>query len=155
VVVEGTGIQLNNVMGESDLHPEGFHATPPGTRVGSMMAPTLVELPDGRVLAVGSGGSERIRSALTQVVVNVVDRGLTLDDAVLAPRLHEDAGVVQAEPAQPPGVVDALAQTRPVNVWSRPSLYFGGTHGVELHPDGRVAAAGDPRRDGVGVVVDL
>lgn len=153
VFLPGTGIQLNNVMGESDLHPEGFHATPPGTRVGSMMAPTLLELRDGRVVVLGSGGSERIRSALTQVTVNVVDRGLRLEDAVLAPRVHDDGRTVQLEPGQPDGVEDALAAVRPVNVWSSPNLYFGGTHGVLLHPDGAVDAAGDPRRDGATAVI--
>lgn len=155
VFVPGTGVQLNNVMGESDLHPEGFHATAPGTRIGSMMAPTLLELRDGRVVALGSGGSERIRSALTQVLVGLVDGDRPLADALLAPRLHDDGSTVQVEPGQPPGVVDALAAVRPVNQWSGPNLYFGGTHGVVLHPDGSVEAAGDPRRDGVGVVVDL
>jgi gamma-glutamyltranspeptidase / glutathione hydrolase len=155
VFVAGTGVQLNNVMGESDLHPEGFHVTPPGTRVGSMMAPTLLELRDGRVVALGSGGSERIRSALAQVSINLVDRGLGLDEAVLAPRVHLDGRVVQVEPGQPGGVVDALAAVAPVNVWPGRNLFFGGTHAVVLHPDGRVGAAGDPRRDGAGLVVDL
>jgi gamma-glutamyltranspeptidase/glutathione hydrolase len=155
VFVAGTGVQLNNVMGESDLHPEGFHVTPPGTRVGSMMAPTLLELRDGRLVALGSGGSERIRSALAQVSINLVDRGLGLDDAVLAPRVHLDGSVVQVEPGQPGGVVESLAAIAPVNVWPGRSLFFGGTHAVVLHPDGRVEAAGDPRRDGAGLVVDL
>lgn len=155
VFLPGTGVQLNNVMGESDLHPEGFHATPPGTRIGSMMAPTLLELRDGRVVALGSGGSERIRSALTQVLVSLVDRERSLGDALLAPRVHDDGSTVQVEPDQPSGVVEALAEVRPVNLWSRPNLYFGGTHGVVLHADGAVDAAGDPRRDGIGVVVDL
>jgi gamma-glutamyltranspeptidase/glutathione hydrolase len=155
VFAPGTGVQLNNVMGESDLHPDGFHATVPGTRIGSMMAPTLLELPDGRVVAMGSGGSERIRSALTQVVVNLVDRGWSLEDAILAPRAHDDGLAVQAEPGLSEAALAGLAELRPVNVWSSRSLYFGGTHGVALHPDGRVEAAGDPRRDGVAVVLDL
>ena len=65
-------MQLNNMMGESDLHPDGFHGAEPGTRVASMMAPSLLDLPDGSVVALGSGGSERIRSALLQTVVRLV-----------------------------------------------------------------------------------
>lgn len=158
IFLPGTGIQLNNVMGEADLHPEGFHATPPGTRIGSMMAPSLLELNDGRVVALGSGGSERIRSALTQVVVNVVDRGMSIAEAVLAPRIHGDGGAVQVEPGQPDAVLAALAgvpDVDRVNVWSQPNLYFGGTHGVVLHPDGQVEAAGDPRRGGAATVVTV
>ncbi len=155
VFAPGTGVQLNNVMGESDLHPDGFHATVPGTRIGSMMAPSLLELADGRVVAMGSGGSERIRSALTQVVVNLVDRRLPLADAILAPRVHDDGRAVQVEPGLSDRALAGLAELRPVNCWSSRSLYFGGTHGVVLHPDGHVEAAGDPRRDGAAVVVDL
>ncbi len=74
VLMPGTGVQLNNMMGEADLHPGGFHGAAPGTRVASMMAPSLLDLPTvGRRL--GSGGCERIRSALLQTIVRVVDGG--------------------------------------------------------------------------------
>ncbi len=70
-VIPGTGILTNNVLGEDDLHPDGFHAAPPGLRVASMMAPTVVVGPDGATeVVVGSGGSKRIRSAITQVLVH-------------------------------------------------------------------------------------
>ena len=98
VFVPGTGIQLNNVVGERDLHPEGFHVAPPGTRVASMMAPTVMTGADGSVTALGSGGSERIRSALLQVIVNLVDREQSPAVAVGSPRVHLDDGTVQAEP---------------------------------------------------------
>ena len=82
------GVHLNNVLGEEDLSPLGFHAQPPGRRLPSMMAPTVV-LHDGVAqLVVGSAGSNRIRSALLQVIVNVVDRGLAAQAAVDAPRVH-------------------------------------------------------------------
>ncbi len=88
VVVPGTGVHLNNVLGEEDLSPLGFHVEPPGRRLPSMMAPTVV-LHDGVAqLVVGSAGSNRIRSALLQVIVNVVDRGLAAQAAVDAPRVH-------------------------------------------------------------------
>ena len=97
VFVPGTGVQLNNVMGEADLHPDGFHASAPGIRVGSMMAPTVARTADGSLLALGSGGSARIRSALACVLVAVLDRGLSLAEAVGAPRLHWDRERLQTE----------------------------------------------------------
>ena len=75
VVVPGTGIHLNNVMGEEDLNPLGFHRHPAGRRMPSMMAPSIV-MRDGEVeLVLGSAGSNRIRSALLQTIVGVVDHG--------------------------------------------------------------------------------
>jgi len=155
VMVPGTGVQLNNVMGEADLHPDGFHATTPGTRVGSMMAPMFVDLPDGRVIAMGSGGSERIRSALLQTIVNLVDHGASLAEAIATPRIHHDGRRIHVEPGVREQLSAALAALAPVNRWSRSDLYFGGVHGVMRRPDGSVEAVGDRRRDGVGRVIEL
>jgi gamma-glutamyltranspeptidase/glutathione hydrolase len=154
VLVPGTGVQLNNMMGEADLHPGGFHGAEPGTRVASMMAPSLLDLPDGSVVALGSGGSERIRSALLQTIVHLV-AGDALADAVDAPRVHFDGETTQLEHDVPDAVAAELAAHGPVNRWERASLYFGGVNAVRRHPDGRLEAAGDARRHGVGVVVDL
>jgi gamma-glutamyltranspeptidase/glutathione hydrolase len=143
-VVPGTGIHLNNMMGEDDLHPDGFHASPPGQRVASMMSPCLL-LRDGDLHAVlGSGGSKRIRTALLQVVSDRVDHGLALDDAVERPRIHWDGETLHAEPGLGPEVLAALAARAPVRSWDRLDLYFGGVHAVA--PGGE--AAGDPRRGG-------
>ena len=108
VVVPGTGIHLNNVMGEQDLNPLGFHRHPAGRRMPSMMAPTVVMLADRRSrrspiggeveLVLGSAGSNRIRSALLQTIVGVVDRGLGAREAVDAPRVHIEDGMLYAEP---------------------------------------------------------
>ena len=155
VFAPGTGIQLNNVMGEADLHPEGFSATAPGVRIGSMMAPTLLRTADGTRTALGSGGSERIRSALLCALTSLVDRGASLHDAVAAPRLHWDRSVLQVEPGQPAQVLAALRAGRPVNEWADRDLYFGGVHAVSRRPDGTVDAAGDARRAGAAEVVAL
>ena len=105
-VIPGTGILLNNMLGEDDLHPDGFHAAPPGVRVASMMAPTVVLDADGRAeLVLGSGGSKRIRTAILQVVSAVVDGGRSVEEAVGAPRLHWDTDHVEMEPGWPPEVV--------------------------------------------------
>jgi gamma-glutamyltranspeptidase/glutathione hydrolase len=154
VLVPGTGVQLNNMMGESDLHPDGFHGAEPGTRVASMMAPSLLDLPDGSVVALGSGGSERIRSALLQTVVRLV-HGDALADAVGDPRFHFDGSTSQLEPGVPDAVAQELASFGPVQRWTQSSVYFGGVNAVRRHADGRLEASGDARRDGTGAVIDL
>ena len=101
IVVPGTGVHVNNIMGEEDLSPLGFHTAPPGRRMPSMMAPTVVLRDDEVELVVGSAGSNRIRSALLQTIVGVVDHGLDARAAVEAPRAHFEDGLVYAEPGVP------------------------------------------------------
>ncbi|MGC1853101.1 MAG: gamma-glutamyltransferase, partial [Solirubrobacterales bacterium] len=92
VLVPGTGVILNNMLGEEDLNPLGFHAIAPGRRVPSMMAPTVVRR-DGEIeLGLGSAGSNRIRSAIVQTVVRAVEQGMAAEEAVRAPRLHFEQG---------------------------------------------------------------
>ncbi len=98
LVVPGTGVHLNNVMGEEDLSPLGFFTHPPGRRLPSMMAPTVVSAGGVPQLVLGSAGSNRIRSALLQVIVNAIDLGMDAEEAVQAPRLHDEEGTVYAEP---------------------------------------------------------
>jgi gamma-glutamyltranspeptidase/glutathione hydrolase len=151
LVVPGTGIHVNNVMGEQDLNPLGFFAFPPGRRMPSMMAPTIVLGPGGDVeLVLGSAGSNRIRSAILQVIVGVVDHGLQARDAVLAPRVHFEDGVVYAEPGTD---VDALqASGRRLVTFRDRNLFFGGAQAVERdRVSGTVSGAGDPRRGGAAV----
>jgi gamma-glutamyltranspeptidase/glutathione hydrolase len=150
IVVPGTGIHVNNIMGEEDLNPLGFHAFPPGRRMPSMMAPTVVQSADGVELVVGSAGSNRIRSAILQTIVGVVDRGLSAGEAIEAPRLHFEDGVVYTEP----GIdVDALrAAGREVSPFRAPNVFFGGVQAVERDPrTGALTGAGDPRRGGVAI----
>jgi gamma-glutamyltranspeptidase / glutathione hydrolase len=153
VMLGDTGVMANNIMGEEDLNPhlrdrgEGGRAQhpTPGIRVGSMMAPSLLRTGEGHPpVVLGSGGSERIRTAMTQVVVDLVDHGMPLQEAVTAPRIHWDGRTVQVEPGFAPEAVAHLAAHRPVNVWEVSDLYFGGVHAVAT--DG--ARAGDPRRGG-------
>src|SRR5581483_8808065 len=98
VVVPGTGIHLNNMLGEQDLNPLGFHRHPPGRRMPSMMSPTVVLRDGAPELVLGSAGSNRIRSAILQTIIRVVDDGMAAGDAVRAPRVHFEDGVVYAEP---------------------------------------------------------
>jgi gamma-glutamyltranspeptidase/glutathione hydrolase len=147
VVVPDTGLHLNNMMGEQDLNPLGFHLHPAGRRLPSMMAPT-VAMRDGEVeLVLGSAGSNRIRSAILQTIVAVVDHGLSAQQAVDAPRVHFEDGVLFAEPGLDVG--SAAGGLRVVRFSAR-NLFFGGVQAV-LSRDGEVQGAGDPRRGGVSV----
>ncbi len=151
IVVPGTAIHVNNIMGETDLNPLGFFVTAPGRRMPSMMAPTVVLGADGTVeLALGSAGSNRIRSAILQVVVGVVDHGLDAAAAIRAPRLHVEGGVVYAEPGIDMAALERSG--REVVRFRAPNLFFGGTQAVERDPrTGALSGGGDPRRGGAAV----
>jgi gamma-glutamyltranspeptidase/glutathione hydrolase len=151
VVVPGTGIHLNNMLGEQDLNPLGFHRHPPGQRLPSMMAPTIVSRGGRPRLVLGSAGSNRIRSAILQTIIRVLDDGLHADAAVAAPRLHYEDGIVYAEPGV--DVAGIQAEGRTVVRFRERNLFFGGTQAVEMDGEGRVWGGGDPRRGGAAVVV--
>jgi gamma-glutamyltranspeptidase/glutathione hydrolase len=147
LVVPGTGMHVNNVMGEEDLNPLGFHLHPPGRRMPSMMAPSIVTREGEVELVLGSAGSNRIRSALLQTIVGVVDHGLGVREAVEAPRVHLEDEVVFAEPGieLPP-----LGEDTRVVRFGGPNLFFGGVQAA-LRRGGTISGAGDPRRGGVAV----
>ncbi len=149
-LIPGTGVIANNIMGEDDLHPAGFHTRPPGQRIPTMMTPTLV-LRDGRIrCVVGTGGSTRIRSAILQVLTNLIDHRMPLRRAVEGPRIHLEADVVQCEKEIPGSFVRDLADWGwKVNHWPKKSIYFGGAHSVGMSPAGELVGVGDPRRAGV------
>ncbi len=154
-IVPGTGLILNNILGEADLHPDGFLQGEPGKRIGSMMAPTLVLHEGEPVLAVGSGGANRIRSAILQVLLNYTDFHLNLQEAVDAPRIHFEANALQIEAGYSPAVVEKLQRWGyDVNVWPARHMFFGGAHSVGRSPSGRFEGAGDSRRSGAVVQVD-
>ncbi len=148
-VVPGTGYIPNNICGEADLHPAGFHTRPAGQRIPTMMTPLIVLRQGQTRLVSGSGGSERIRSAILQVLNNVLDYGLPLDEAVNRPRMHLENGVLQLEAGYDPAAADELETWGYcVNRWNRRSIYFGGAHSVQWQENGRLVAAGDNRRGG-------
>ena len=153
VIVPGTGVQMNNMLGEPDLNPPGKTARA-GTRLTSMMAPSIL-LEDGRPrLVVGSAGSIRLRAAIMQIVLRVVDDGLSAGEAIDAPRVHLDEDVLQLEGGIGEGVATDLEEAGyAVNRWAERNLYFGGASAVAMRAGGELEAAGDPRRGGAGVVV--
>ncbi|MEN8172194.1 MAG: gamma-glutamyltransferase [Chloroflexota bacterium] len=152
-VVGDTGICMNNMLGEADLHPQGFHKLPPGERLTTMMSPTVL-LQDGRPrLVLGSGGSSRLRGAIFQVISNVIDFKMPLAEAVHAPRIHFEEGILQLEGGISERAAGSLRQKNyTVNCWPGLNMYFGGTHAVALE-SGRWAAVGDSRRGGTGLTV--
>jgi len=152
VVVPGTGVHLNNMLGEQDLNPLGFHRHPPGRRMPSMMSPTVVLRDGAPELVLGSAGSNRIRSAILQTIIRVVDDGLAAGDAVRAPRVHFEDGIVYIEPGIDAGPLErggwAVAGFRELN------LFFGGVQAAARDANGRLSGGGDPRRGGAALVVE-
>jgi gamma-glutamyltranspeptidase / glutathione hydrolase len=155
VIIPGTGIHLNNMLGEEDLNPLGHHRHERGARVPSMMAPTVVLHDERPEIALGSAGSNRIRSAILQTILNIIDFNLKAESAVDLPRLHLERGVVEAEPGVDPRALDSLEGSGwTVARWKERNLYFGGVQAVARDPEtGEFSGGGDPRRGGAAVVV--
>ncbi|MEO0768149.1 MAG: gamma-glutamyltransferase [Cyanobacteria bacterium J06649_4] len=172
-VIPGTQIMMNNMLGEEDLNPHGFNQWPLNQRMSSMMAPTMI-LKEGKPqLVLGSGGSNRIRTAILQVISNILDFEMPLKAAVEAPRIHWENGTFHVEPGLALGlelgsdlgessfVSEALATQRVVQ-WQQSNMFFGGVHSVGTKRDVRgchdgsrqigsqqiLEGAGDSRRSG-------
>jgi gamma-glutamyltranspeptidase/glutathione hydrolase len=154
-IVGTFGFMLNNMLGEEDLASGRLDAWREGTRLSSMMAPTLILESDGAVTALGTGGSNRIRTAILQVAVALLDHAMSLDAAVEAPRLHvEKGGTVSFEPGLPEAAqAELLALGDQAHAWPERNLFFGGVHAAHRYGDGGVEGAGDPRRQGVALIV--
>ncbi|WP_017298494.1 gamma-glutamyltransferase [Nodosilinea nodulosa] len=155
-IVPGTGIMMNNMLGEEDLCPQGFHQWPTNQRMSSMMAPTIVLEAGKPRLVLGSGGSNRIRTAILQVISNVLDFGMDIEAAVNAPRLHWERGALHLEPGFDQAHIEAQGITcdDECTWWQARNMFFGGVHTVAVGADGRLSGVGDGRRGGACVVVD-
>ena len=151
IVVPGTGIHMNNMIGEFDI----ARKPRPGKRLSSGMSPSLVLRGGSPHLVVGSAGSLRLRGAVLQIVANVVGHGLAVEDAIDRPRVHlDESDVLHCEGGHDPEELDRLERMGwNVARWRSRNLFFGGAAAVTLQ-DGELAAAGDPRRGGAGVVVE-
>ncbi|WP_148615537.1 gamma-glutamyltransferase [Nocardioides rubriscoriae] len=132
MVAQGTGIWLNNCLGEQELNPRGPHATAPGTRLLSNMAPTVARHDDGSTLAIGSPGADRITTAITQVLARYL-AGAPLPHAVDHPRVHMHRA----------GRPDEVVREE-----TEPTMYYGGVGAALVRGDGHLVAAADPRREG-------
>ena len=153
-LVPGTGIIMNNMLGEEDLNPGGFHGWRTNERMSSMMAPCILLDKSGGASAFGSGGSNRIRTAILQVVSNMVDFGLSAEAAITNPRIHIETDVLNMESGFRSEAYDALGEDFPQHrLFEGTNMFFGGVHSVSVDPKGRFSSTGDPRRSGVGLIV--
>jgi gamma-glutamyltranspeptidase/glutathione hydrolase len=148
VVVPGTGIWLNNALGEVDLLRSELSDVAPGTRLPSNMAPSVARGPDGSVLAVGSPGASRITSAIAQTVFHHLCLGRSLDEAVEQPRVHAEMVGERVVIAHEPGLPEGSLKGFELRPFDRQSMYFGGAQAARRHADGSLEATADPRRAG-------
>ena len=150
ITIPGTGMILNNALGEPELNRLGLHQLSPGTRLASNMAPTTGRTTDGRVLAIGSPGADRITTALMQVLVQGCLRDADLQSAIEAPRVHVSFapdGTARVEHESDPAIELAARSLGLASTDHGPmSMYFGGVGAAYRAADGRLEAAGDPRR---------
>ena len=144
----GTGIMLNNMLGEEDLNSQGFHQWSHPMRLPTMMSPSII-MKDGKpFLIIGSGGSNRIRSALVQVIINFIVRGIALDEAIRAPRIHFEGNDLYYEPGIeifPDDIPDYIS----LHPFEEKNLFFGGVNAVTLNE-----GASDIRRGGTFEIID-
>lgn len=154
-IVGQTGIMPNNMLGEDDLNPRGLYQWDADTRLSSMMTPTIIYNADGTRTTLGSGGSNRIRTAMLQVITNLALLDWSLDDAVSAPRIHIEEDALFIEGGFTEDVLNEVIEHYPeAQVFHDLSFYFGGVHVATQGPSG-AAACGDPRRGGCARIVAL
>ena len=154
--VPQTGIMLNNMLGEADLNPHGFHRWHKNRRLSSMMSPTLLlHKQTGSQIMLGSSGSSRIRSALVQVISHLTDRGMPLADAINYPRLHLENTLLNIEHGFNADTAQQLILPKgwQKSVWQQTNMYFGGVNAVSALANTGFAAAADERRSGVVISV--
>lgn len=148
-VIPGTGIMVNNMLGEEDLNPQGFHQWHENVRISSMMSPTIVLKNNQPEIVLGSGGSTRIRTAILQVISNIIDFKMPVQEAVDSPRVHWENNVFHMEPGLTANVDTLTMPTDDQLVhWQQKNLFFGGVHTVSKTSEGLLEGASDQRRDG-------
>ena len=148
-VLPDMGIHVNNFLGEEDINPLGFHKFVPGSWMTTMMSPTVVLKGGSPVLVLGSGGSNRIRSAVTSALVNSLHFGVDLDTAVNAPRLHVEGDKLwfEADDNKPEAYDELQSRWTDASRFSGPNMFFGGVHATARLDSGLVGG-GDKRRGG-------
>lgn len=148
--IPGTDIMLNNMLGEEDLNKKGFHNWIHNQRMSSMMSPSLVINPDGSKMGLGSGGSNRIRSAISQAIINYVDFDLPPDEIVNNSRIHMENDHLDIEPGYRQEEIDKIIVPENVHkfYWTEQNMYFGGVHAVFMDEKSNIDGAGDRRRVG-------
>ena len=155
VMIPGTSIMLNNMLGESDLFPGGMGSWTPNCRISSMMAPGLLQLDNGTEIVFGSGGSNRIRTAILQVLLKISAYEIGIEDAVNHPRIHIEEEILNIEGGFDRLIVEQLKNLfTESKIWQNKSLFFGGVHVVSRSSRGEFTGCGDPRRGGIFMTVE-
>jgi len=146
----GTGIIINNILGEADLMPDGFHNWPCNQRIASMMSPSMVLGKNGIEAALGSGGSNRIRTAIMQVIENLVKHQMPVSDAISHPRMHLEFDRLELEPGFSEEELNTikLLDNETINKWKNKGMFFGGVHCATVKENGELDGSGDERREG-------
>jgi gamma-glutamyltranspeptidase/glutathione hydrolase len=149
-VLPQTDIILNNMLGESDLLTKGPEAWPRDRRLSSMMTPSIVREANGGIMALGSGGSNRIRTAMLQVLLNLLTFRMDPEEAIGAPRIHYDENILSMEPGfRDEAVMAACAGAQfKLEAWPAKNLFFGGVHLAQRSAQGALLGVGDARRGG-------
>lgn len=148
----GTGLWLNNCLGELELNRRGLDAGPPGVRLPSNMAPSVARR-KGTVIAAGSPGADRITTALHQFFVNVLQFDMSVEDAIMHPRLHVDTSGEAERLMAEPGL-DLPEVDIPVTVSPDLNMYFGGVGATRVDRERGFQVASDPRREGATMMYD-
>lgn len=153
-IIPGTGIMVNNMLGEDDLNPQGFHNWQENQRISSMMSPTIVLKDKKPEIILGSGGSNRIRTAIFQVISNLIDWEMPIVKAVESPRCHWENNVFNIEPGfEKEDMTNLLLPNDTLAIlWQEKNMFFGGVNTVRKTASGVMEGAGDSRRGGVGVI---
>lgn len=149
-IIPETGIMLNNMLGEEDLNPEGFFKWPAYVRLPSMMSPTAVLKNDNIELILGSAGSNRIRSAIIQTILNRLVFNKNIKEAVELPRIHYENHTVFIEPGYSSTIIRKSEELYETVVFQEKNLFFGGVQATT----GDFEGAGDPRRGGYVIKID-
>ncbi len=148
----GTGLWLNNCLGELELNRRGLDAGPPGARLPSNMAPSIARR-KGAVLAAGSPGADRITTALHQFFVNLLQLDMSIEDAIMHPRVHVDTSGESERLMAEPGL-DLPEVGIPVTVSPEINMYFGGVGATLAERERGFQVASDPRREGATMMYD-
>jgi len=148
-VLPQAGFMPNNVLGEKDLNPEGFHMNPPKTRLASMMSPTIIVKKKRPVLLTGSAGSNRIRSVIVQLIIHVLCEEMDIELATKHPRVHIEGDVLHAEPGFDEEELLSFKQEYQINQWKKQNVFFGGANSVTPEK-----GAGDERRGGHSIIIE-
>ncbi|HQD80047.1 MAG TPA: gamma-glutamyltransferase [Bacillota bacterium] len=158
VMIEGTGVILNNEMANFSTDKTSGNYIAPNKRMRTSIAPTLVLREGEPFLSIGTPGAGRIVPTMAQLLVNIIDFDMGLQEAINAPRFYarEGSDVFEYEPRFPEEVIDDLKKMGyPIDeksVRGEYDLYFGGAQGVMVDPNtGELIGAADPRRDGAAV----